>query len=257
MHRLPRLRLRGARPGPHRPGRRAARGAPPQPRATAWPSRRCATGSPRDAQVSVTLNLHLVRPLTDTAADLDAARRIDALGNRIFTGPMLRRRLPGRPAGRHRPAHRLVASSRDGDLAPIHQPLDVLGVNYYTPDRGLRRGAPGSAATRADGHGASRALAVAGRRRRRLPPAARASAPRWAGRSTRPACTTCSPGCHREHPGLPLMVTENGAAFDDDVGPDGRGPRPGADRLPARPPGRRAPRHRRRAPTSAATSCGR
>ena len=27
---------------------------------------------------------------------------------------------------------------------------------------------------------------------------------------------------HRDHPGLPLMITENGAAFDDEVSPDGR-----------------------------------
>src|SRR3954452_7996535 len=44
---------------------------------------------PATAQVSVTLTLHHVRPLTGSAADADAARRIDAVGNRVFTGPML------------------------------------------------------------------------------------------------------------------------------------------------------------------------
>ncbi|MYS53573.1 family 1 glycosylhydrolase, partial [Streptomyces sp. SID6013] len=42
-----------------------------------------------DAQVSVTLNVHHVRPLSGGDGDVDAARRIDALANRVFTGPML------------------------------------------------------------------------------------------------------------------------------------------------------------------------
>lgn len=49
---------------------------------------------PASAQTSVTLNLHQVRPLTDSEGDADAARRIDAVGNRVFTGPMLRGEYP-------------------------------------------------------------------------------------------------------------------------------------------------------------------
>ena len=37
------------------------------------------------------------------------------------------------------------------------------------------------------------------------------------------------------------MVTENGAAFDDYISPEGRVNDPRADRLPARPPGGGAP----------------
>jgi len=29
-------------------------------------------------------------------------------------------------------------------------------------------------------------------------------------------------GIHQRYPGLPMMITENGAAFDDEVAPDGR-----------------------------------
>ena len=43
---------------------------------------------PARAQASITLNIHHVRALTEAAEDLDAARRIDALANRIFTGPV-------------------------------------------------------------------------------------------------------------------------------------------------------------------------
>ena len=49
-----------------------------------------------DARFSVSLNLHVVRPdRPDDAGDLEAARRIDAVGNRVFTGPMLAGAYPG------------------------------------------------------------------------------------------------------------------------------------------------------------------
>ena len=52
-------------------------------------------------------------------------------------------------------------------------PLDVLGVNYYSTHPGPRLGRRLGRASDADGHGAVGALAVGGRRRRRLPAAAR------------------------------------------------------------------------------------
>ena len=84
--------------------------------------RRAATNDP---DVSVTLNFHVPR------GEADAARRVDALANRAFTSPMLRGRYDDD----------LLADTaavtdwsfvRDGDLETIHQPIDVLGVNYYS-----------------------------------------------------------------------------------------------------------------------------
>ena len=47
------------------------------------------------AQVGVTLNTHVHRPADpDSAADRDAVRRLDAVGNRIFLDPMLRGAYP-------------------------------------------------------------------------------------------------------------------------------------------------------------------
>ncbi|GAA3706237.1 hypothetical protein GCM10022224_084660 [Nonomuraea antimicrobica] len=92
------------------------------------------------ARVGAVLNLSPVmtpaqvsdfdRPLSDE--DAEAVRRIDALANRQFLEPMLR--------GSH-PAELLpivernggLGHVRDGDLQTIAQPLDLLGVNYYTP----------------------------------------------------------------------------------------------------------------------------
>ncbi|GAA3291939.1 hypothetical protein GCM10020295_09950 [Streptomyces cinereospinus] len=76
------------------------------------------------AQVAVSLNLHQVRPLTSSPADLDAARRIDAVGNRIFTGPML--------SGAY-PADLLADTSHIVDWDTLVQPGDEAAIN--TPHR--------------------------------------------------------------------------------------------------------------------------
>ncbi|MER7364094.1 GH1 family beta-glucosidase [Nonomuraea wenchangensis] len=70
------------------------------------------------------------RPLSEE--DAEAVGRIDALVNRQFLDPMLRGSYPAellpiveRTAG--------LGHLRDGDLELIAQPIDLLGVNYYTP----------------------------------------------------------------------------------------------------------------------------
>ncbi len=105
-----------------------------------------------DAQCSVTLNIHHVRPLTGGDADADAARRIDALANRVFTGPMLR---GAYPEDLLKDTAHLTDWSfvRDGDLEQARQPLDFLGVNYYTPT--VVSQADGSGVHTSDGHGNS------------------------------------------------------------------------------------------------------
>ena len=81
-----------------------------------------------DAQISVVLNIFRVE--SDTPEDAEAARRFDAVANRIFTGPMLRGEYP---------ADLLTDTNHftdwsfvlPGDLEICHQPIDLLGVNYY------------------------------------------------------------------------------------------------------------------------------
>ncbi|GEP47596.1 beta-glucosidase [Microbacterium saccharophilum] len=93
----------------------------------------------RDASLSlgITLNLTVAEPANpQDAADLDAARRIDGQFNRWFLDPIFRGAYPadtvedirGVDAGA---IDALDAATRDGDLATIAQPLDALGVNYY------------------------------------------------------------------------------------------------------------------------------
>jgi beta-glucosidase len=86
-------------------------------------------------QLSVTLNLHVTRPVDpDSAADRDAIRQLDAVANRVFLGPML--------DGAY-PADLLADTAsvtdwsfvKDGDEATAAVPLSVLGINYYSTSR--------------------------------------------------------------------------------------------------------------------------
>ncbi|WP_377271275.1 GH1 family beta-glucosidase [Peterkaempfera sp. SMS 1(5)a] len=177
---------------------------------------------PATAQTSITLNLHQVRALTDSPGDLDAARRIDAVGNRVFTGPLLKGAYPADLM--EDTAHLVNWDSlvRPGDLAEISRPIDLLGINYYTPT--LVSAPDGSVAageaSRNDAHGKSDHSPWPGSEQVvfHLPP----------GETTAMGWAIDDSGLYdllrdvsRENPNLPLMVTENGAAFDDYVDPEG------------------------------------
>jgi beta-glucosidase len=66
---------------------------------------------------------------TATEEDELAAVIYDSLHNRLFTDPLLLGRYPDGSGA----LGDLDAVVRDGDLATIAAPLDVLGVNYYNP----------------------------------------------------------------------------------------------------------------------------
>ncbi|RSX55190.1 beta-glucosidase [Bifidobacterium dolichotidis] len=76
-------------------------------------------------QLSVVLNLQ------ENRGDSDAVHRLDLIGNRTFLDPMLRG---------YYPAELFAVTQgicdwsfvRDGDLQLIHQPIDWMGLNYYS-----------------------------------------------------------------------------------------------------------------------------
>jgi beta-glucosidase len=174
---------------------------------------------PPRAEVAVSLNSSTVRPLSpDSPADNDARRRIDNLANGVFHGPMLHGEYPAD----------LITDTAGitdwsfihaTDLAAIHQPLDALGLNYYTPS--LVSSAPAAPTTRSDGHGASDHSP--------WPGADDVAFHQSPGERTEMGWTIDPTGLHdlimrytREAPGLPLYITENGAAYDDKPDPEGR-----------------------------------
>ncbi len=99
-------------------------------------------------------------------------RRIDGLHNRCFLDPVLLGRYPADVLDDLGPLVPDCGCVRDGDLETIAQPLDLLGVNYYSAARGPRRLGVPRAADSAE-FTAPRRSPTAGRHG-------------WAGRSTRP-----------------------------------------------------------------------
>jgi beta-glucosidase len=81
------------------------------------------------AQVGISLNLTPFYPATDTAADRAAAGMADALLNRLFLDPLFHGRYPDLMWRKIRLFHPRIQT---GDMETIAQPLDFLGVNYYT-----------------------------------------------------------------------------------------------------------------------------
>jgi beta-glucosidase len=175
--------------------------------------RRAARNAP---EVSATLNFHVPRPGSDDAEE--AMRRVDALANRAFTEPILRGSYPDDllldTAGVTD-----WAFVRDGDLAKISAPIDVLGVNYYSTvtvtewdGRSPRVGN--------DGHGAAAGSPWPGSEHVEfLPQRGPFTDMGW---NVAPdALEELLLRLARDYPETPLLVTENGAAFPDEV-VDGR-----------------------------------
>jgi beta-glucosidase len=162
-------------------------------------------------RVGINLNLDPVTPASGGEADADAVRRIDGIYNRLFLDPLFRGRYPedvledlGGLGGLDRAA--------DADLAAIAAPLDLLGVNYYRRwVVAARPGRPRFGGPPSPWVGAADVEFVASDR------------PRTAlGWEIDPSgLDELLLRLAREHPSLPLFVTENGAAFDD--GPDAAG----------------------------------
>ncbi|MET9378674.1 GH1 family beta-glucosidase [Streptomyces sp. NPDC002992] len=162
---------------------------------------------PSTAELSLTLNLHAIRALSDAPEDVDAARRIDAVGNRIFLDPVFHGRLP---ADLVEDTESITDWSfvRDGDLDVISTPIDSLGINYYSPT--------------VVGAGTSESPSPwpgAADRVRFLPAPGPRTAMDW---------PVDAEGLYEllvrlrdELPGLPLVITENGAAYDDYADPEG------------------------------------
>ncbi|WP_405983911.1 glycoside hydrolase family 1 protein [Streptomyces sp. NBC_00872] len=189
---------------------------------------------PRKSEISLTLNLHAVRPLRETAADLDAVRRIDALGNRIFLDPVFHGRLP----------EDLIEDTasltdwsfvHDGDLATASEPIDSLGINYYSPTVVTAVSPATAASGLPDPDSDPDAAPAPGP----VPDGTDVPSP-WPGTEERvrfvpaPGPRTAmdwpvdADGLYElltrlrdELPRTPLMVTENGAAYDDYADPSG------------------------------------
>ncbi|MGC4766468.1 GH1 family beta-glucosidase [Micromonospora sp. DT46] len=162
------------------------------------------------AEVGVTVNLYPVTPASEAPADVDAARRIDGLANRFFLDPLLR---GSYPADLMADLAKVTdfGHVRDGDLATISTPLDVVGVNYYSrhvvaaPDPDAEPEpywrAPSCWPGSEDVRFVTRGVPVTDMN--------------W--EIDAPGLVETLRRVHEEYTDLPLYVTENGSAFVDEV----------------------------------------
>lgn len=170
-----------------------------------------------DATLLLTLNVHAFRAASDTDADREALRRVDAVGNRVFLDPVLRGTYPAD----------LLADTagltdwsfvQPGDEAITGLGVDILGVNYYTVNT-VRLAAPGEVISGNGGHGDSPFSPWPGADRVEfLPPEGPLTAMGWGIDAT--GLSELLLRLHRDY-GVPLMITENGSAWPDVVAPDG------------------------------------
>ncbi|MFP4636017.1 MAG: GH1 family beta-glucosidase [Nitriliruptoraceae bacterium] len=161
------------------------------------------------AQIAIPLNFEPTVAASDDPADLDAARRADGLYNRLFIDAILGGAYP-EDVLEDLAVVSDLAFVRDGDLAAISRPIDALGVNYYTTtvtsagDR-PRADAPTPWPGSAD---------IVDR-----PTPGPRTAMGWAIDPGGLEALLCRIATN--YPQTAMYVTENGAAFADEVGPDG------------------------------------
>ena len=163
------------------------------------------------AEAGITLDLHPVRVLGDPVDEVERGRVVtDAAANGLYLEPVLHGRYPADAPEALLPPPALIA---DGDLETIRQPLDFLGVNYYSPVF-LRAGDPAD-------------LRQHEQTARCQLPGVVEYRPEHLDRTTMDWLVDPS-GLHQilvevseRAPGLPLYITENGCAAEDYVNPLG------------------------------------
>ena len=150
------------------------------------------------AHIGVTLNLTPITAADDRAETIQGAERADVLHNRWFLDPLFHGRYPERIFTDLGIAPPEMAGD---DMALIAVPLDFLGVNYYS--RALIR-----APQRARSNGASQPYEY-------VVPVPEASYTQMAWEIYPPGLVEVLVRVHRDYAPRLILVTENGASFDD------------------------------------------
>ncbi|MFI6556749.1 GH1 family beta-glucosidase [Streptomyces griseus] len=160
-------------------------------------------------ELGITLNLGTATPETDSEADREACRRADGMGTRLYLDPLVHGRYPEDVVADLAAQH-IELPVKEGDMAAIAAPLDVLGVNFY---RGMQFSGVTEDGSPLDAEGLPVVRAVD----RDLP----RTAMDW--EITPTELTDLLVRLQRDY-AVPTVITENGAAFDDTVAADGSVP---------------------------------
>src|SRR5690606_1843425 len=82
-------------------------------------------------RMGISLDLHAYVPASSAPEDQEAAQRALALESGWFLDPLFRGRYPDTALAWYQ-ARQVEPPVEPGDLELIAQPMDFLGVNYYT-----------------------------------------------------------------------------------------------------------------------------
>jgi beta-glucosidase len=151
----------------------------------------------RAGRIGITLNLTVAQAGRDRDNDRAAAQRLDGHFNRWFLDPLFRGGYPADMLELYEGRFGPFDAVQDGDLETIAQPLDFLGVNFYRPNMVLAQD---------DGS----VLGI-----RDVPLDGDTTSMGWP--VVPEALTELLVGLKRDYTDLPLLITENGAAFEDRV----------------------------------------
>jgi beta-glucosidase len=149
----------------------------------------------RLGRIGITLDLTVARAAGDSAGDAAAARRLDGHHNRWFLDPVFRGSYPADLLALYEARFGPFDAIQDGDLELIAQPLDFLGVNFYRPNL-------------VEAFGDDGVLGL-----REVEQDAEHTAMGWP--IVPEALTELLLRIRSEYGDVPLLITENGAAFDD------------------------------------------
>jgi beta-galactosidase len=165
-----------------------------------------------EATLGITVNLYSVRPASRSVIDREAVRRLDGIQNRLFLDPVLLGSYP----------HDVLADAgvedwfeeRRGDLAVISTPLDFLGINYYS-----RLTLAGPADGVFSDPAAVGSASPGSERVRSVDTGAAKTQMDW---EIHPdGLIDVIEMVHDRAAGLPIYITENGAAYQDHLAADG------------------------------------
>jgi beta-glucosidase len=152
-------------------------------------------------RIGIALNLTPAYPLNGTLEDRAAAHLMDGFHNRWFLDPVLRGGYPADMVDELTARFGPFDAAQPGDLEAIGAPIDFLGVNYYFSMRVF-----------ADPGEPLLGVGVA-------PPVADTTSMGW--EVTPDSLYELLVRLKREYRDIPLVITENGAAFDDEAPTNG------------------------------------
>lgn len=154
---------------------------------------------PATAQVGITLNMNPVHPNSQSEEDLRAAGIYDTILNRTFIEPIMKGHYPQEVMDYLGEAFPPMEAN---DLKLISQPLDFLGLNYYS--RTVIKHDPDFFPIQAGA----------------VNPDTDDYSMMW--EIYPPGLYELLTSVHEQYPAMPLYITENGVPVPDDVDADGR-----------------------------------